>query len=124
MSIATCLADQDVVERVAALTRLLGDATRIRILGLLQTGPRNVSALCGDLELAQPTVSHHLAMLRTAGLVLTRREGKQIFYSLNPDHLGVLASEGGLRLSLGRVKMFLGCEDPARNTAAAAAVLN
>lgn len=43
----------------------------------------DVVAQLGDVT--QPTVSHHLSVLRQAGLVYTRREGKQIFYSLNQD---------------------------------------
>jgi DNA-binding transcriptional ArsR family regulator len=104
------LADPEVVGEMAALMRLLGEPTRIRVLGLLQSGELNVTALCEALSLAQPTVSHHLALLRTAGLVLTRRAGKQIFYSLNPEHLlSREVEEGGLKLRFGLVKMCLGC---------------
>jgi len=39
--------------------------------------------------ISQPTVSHHLAVLREAGLVYVRREGKQVFYSLNQDEVAV-----------------------------------
>ena len=100
--------DQDTVGTMAGLMRLLGDPTRIRVLGLLRPGEMNVTALCNELDLAQPTVSHHLGLLRTAGLVRTRRDGKQIFYSLNPEYLDVPDNNGTLRLNYGRVEMSLG----------------
>ena len=100
--------NNETVGTMAGLMRLLGDPTRIRVLGLLRPGEMNVTALCGELDLAQPTVSHHLGLLRTAGLVLTRRDGKQIFYSLNPDYLDVPDGNGTLRLNYGRVEMSLG----------------
>ncbi len=68
---------------LAELFRILGDRTRLRILMELQGGPRNVSALVRKLRMPQPTVSHHLSLLRRGELVVTRRSGKRIFYSLN-----------------------------------------
>jgi DNA-binding transcriptional ArsR family regulator len=115
------LADLDTVGEMSALMRLLGDPTRIRVLGLLQDGEMNVTALCGELSLAQPTVSHHLGLLRAAKLVLTRRAGKQIYYSLNPDHLVPSRSDdgggSGLLLTMGPVKIWLafGGKAPGRN---------
>lgn len=90
------LTDAERVGDVAAWLRLVGDATRIRILGLLMTGERNVSALCEALDLAQPTVSHHLGLLRNAEIVHTRREGKQVHYALNDEMVERVA--GGLCL--------------------------
>ena len=97
-------ADHDDVGAVAELLRLLGDATRIRILGLLQDGELNVSAMCDRLNLAQPTVSHHLGLLRSSGLVLTRRSGKQVYYELNDDLL-TSSRNGALTLDAGSVRV-------------------
>jgi ArsR family transcriptional regulator len=74
---------------LAELFGLLGDGTRLRIVMLLSQGPRNVSSLCETMRLPQPTVSHHLALLREAGVISNRREGKQVFYSLNGSADGV-----------------------------------
>jgi len=63
--------------------RTLGDPTRLRIVLLLQEGERNVTSICKKLKIPQPTVSHHLGLLRAAQLVQTRRDGKAIFYSLS-----------------------------------------
>ncbi len=71
------------VKALAQVFRVLGDPTRLRIWNVLQGGERNVTALCKRLKVPQPTVSHHLGILRMSGLVINRRSGKEIFYSLN-----------------------------------------
>lgn len=68
---------------LAELFQLLSDRTRLKIVLLLAEGPRNVSSLCESLKLPQPTISHHLSLLREQKVILNRREGKQVFYSLN-----------------------------------------
>lgn len=67
---------------LAGLFRVLGDPTRLAILRLLLESERNVSAVCEALKMPQPSISHHLGVLRTGGLVRTRRSGKEIHYSL------------------------------------------
>ena len=65
------------------LFKLLSDETRLRILlALLRTDEMHVRALCDLLDQSQPAVSHHLALLRVAGLIDRRREGKHNFYHL------------------------------------------
>ena len=71
------------LEPLVALFRLLSDKTRLNILTLLSKGERNVSSLCDELRLPQPTVSHHLGLLRMSNVISNRREGKQVFYSLD-----------------------------------------
>jgi DNA-binding transcriptional ArsR family regulator len=72
---------------------MLSDETRLRILFYLKRGERNVSAICSALKASQPTISHHLGLLRSTRLVLQRRSGKHIFYSLceGLDLSGVMA---------------------------------
>ena len=67
---------------VAEAARVLADRTRLRLLLLLAGGESNVTDLCGRLGLPQPSVSHHLGILRASGLVATRRDGKQVYYRL------------------------------------------
>lgn len=74
--------DQD-LEQLTALFRLLSDKTRLNILMMLAAGERNVSSLCDELKLPQPTVSHHLGLLRMNNVIGNRRSGKQVFYTLN-----------------------------------------
>ncbi len=118
---ANRLAEPRLVEKMAMLMRLFGDPTRIRLVGLLVDGEQNVSALCGELNVAQPPVSHHLALLRNAGLVVKRRAGKQIYYSLNSRHIPTRDVSDGLHVSYGHVRMCLGCreESPTPRTAPA-----
>ena len=74
--------DQD-LEQLTAVFRLLSDKTRLNILMLLSDGERNVTSLCEALKLPQPTVSHHLGLLRMNNIIGNRRDGKQVFYTLN-----------------------------------------
>jgi DNA-binding transcriptional ArsR family regulator len=68
---------------IAALRfRALGDETRLRILELLVDGERSVGELIDVTGLGQSLVSHHLRTLRDAGLVITRRDGRWIFYDI------------------------------------------
>jgi len=60
----------------------LADATRLRILALLQAGEICVCDIHGSLDLPQPTVSRHLAYLRKAGLVVGRKDGLWVHYRL------------------------------------------
>lgn len=70
--------------------KAFADETRQRIMLLLCCEWVCVSDIVAQLqEVSQPTVSHHLAILREADLVHVRREGKQIFYSLNQDQVAV-----------------------------------
>lgn len=70
--------------------KAIADETRQRIMGLLCCGWLCVGDIVDQMQgLSQPTVSHHLAILREAGLVHVRRDGKQVFYSLNQDEVAV-----------------------------------
>jgi DNA-binding transcriptional ArsR family regulator len=89
------LSDHDVVA-LSTVFGLLGDPTRVRILLLLCRGEMNVSKLCDVLKIPQPTVSHHLGLLRRGGLLQTRREGKSIHYALD----GKLEYSEGCELSI------------------------
>jgi ArsR family transcriptional regulator len=78
---------------LAELFKLLADETRLRILSLLQQCRElNVRTLCQLLRQSQPAVSHHLALLRVAGLIDMRRDGKHNFYRLMPQRLEELTS--------------------------------
>jgi ArsR family transcriptional regulator len=68
-------------------SKALADETRQEIMRLCCCRWLSVGEIVDALQVTQPTVSHHLALLRAAGLVDTRREGKQVFYSLNQSRL-------------------------------------
>lgn len=71
------------VEPMAKMFRILGDQTRLKIVMLLTAGEMNVTQICKKLKAPQPSVSHHLGLLRMGELVQTRRMGKEVFYSLS-----------------------------------------
>lgn len=60
----------------------LADSTRLALLGLMYNGPVSVGYLADTIGESQPKVSRHLAYLRNAGIVATRREGKRIYYKI------------------------------------------
>lgn len=70
--------------RMARCLKTLSDPNRIRILRILVRGEFCVSDLVAQLQVDQPKVSHHLAILRSAGIIRCRRDGRHINYSLFP----------------------------------------
>lgn len=70
----------------AELFRTLGHAVRIRVLELLQDGPRPVRELLADIGVESSNLSQHLAVLRRAGLISSSRDGSTVLYTLaTPD---------------------------------------
>ncbi|MBL6961669.1 MAG: helix-turn-helix transcriptional regulator [Anaerolineales bacterium] len=67
--------------------KALADETRQKIMSLCCCKWLSVGEIVEALHVSQPTVSHHLSILREAGLVDSRREGKQVFYSLNQEKI-------------------------------------
>ncbi|MFD4509289.1 ArsR/SmtB family transcription factor [Streptomyces sp. NPDC058457] len=72
---------------------MLSDVTRLHLLWLLAQGESDVGSLAERCEASRTAVSQHLAKLRLAGLVQTRREGRYIHYSLRDGHLRRLVTE-------------------------------
>jgi ArsR family transcriptional regulator len=81
------------LERATRLFHALSDSTRLAILQRLRFGERCVCDLTDALDAAQSRLSFHLKVLKDAGLVADRREGRWMYYTLNPD---ALAEMGGL----------------------------
>ena len=74
------------VKDLVQIFKLLGDETRLRVLLYLgRPEELHVRALCERLGQSQPVVSHHLSLLRVAGLVDSRRDGKHNYYRILPD---------------------------------------
>jgi DNA-binding transcriptional ArsR family regulator len=67
--------------------KALADETRQKIMNLVCCRWLSVNEIVEQLNVTQPTVSHHLAILRESGLVNIREEGKQTFYSLNQERV-------------------------------------
>ena len=71
--------------KVAAMFKALGDENRIRILKLLRGGEKCACKLLEELNICQPTLSHHMKIVWDAGIVAGRREGKWMHYSICCD---------------------------------------
>jgi DNA-binding transcriptional ArsR family regulator len=67
--------------------KALADDTRQRILEMLLEGERSVGNIADAFTISQPTISHHLNVLKQFGLVTSRKEGKQVFYTINRDNV-------------------------------------
>ncbi|MDO3013286.1 metalloregulator ArsR/SmtB family transcription factor [Mycobacteroides abscessus subsp. abscessus] len=78
---------EDQASLVVEVFRMLADATRIQLLWALRDGELSVTELSERVGKPSPSVSQHLAKLRMARLVRTRRAGTTIFYSLENDHV-------------------------------------
>jgi len=86
-TIATITAPPEELRAVAGVHKALADPTRLRILQRLAAGEGTVSELMHHVDLSQPLVSWHLRRLRTAGLVDTRRSGREVICRLSREAL-------------------------------------
>jgi ArsR family transcriptional regulator len=78
----------------AAAFKALGDPVRLRLLSLIAAHEGGEACVCdvaGAFELSQPTISHHLKVLREAGLVTSERRSTWVYYQVVPHRIGLLA---------------------------------
>lgn len=80
--------DDDTLLDIAELFKVFGDSTRTKILAALSVSEMCVACISVVLGMSVSAVSHQLRILRQARLVKTRRDGKEIYYSLDDDHVG------------------------------------
>jgi len=73
---------QDVFDSVADTFVLLSDPTRVKILWLLCHTEDCVANIAAAVEMSSPAVSHHLKVLRSAGILTSRKDGKEVYYTL------------------------------------------
>ena len=87
--------DADTAQHLADLFKTLGDPTRIKILSLLtKTEEMRVYDIADSLPMGQSAISHQLRVLRSARLVKFRRDGKEVLYSIDDDHVMKLLGQG------------------------------
>lgn len=86
--------DTEKLYDLAELFKVFGDSTRIRILCALLKKEMCVYHLSEALEMGQSAISHQLRILRGSGLVKTRRSGKEMYYSLDDEHVKIIFDAG------------------------------
>jgi DNA-binding transcriptional ArsR family regulator len=86
-------ADDGHVEEAVRVLKLLADSTRLRLIRELLHGEHSVGDLADHLGVRQAAVSQHLAKLRWAGVVTSRRDGNRIYYRTTDDHVARLVAE-------------------------------
>jgi ArsR family transcriptional regulator len=79
---------------LAELFGALSDTSRVQIISALMRGEMNVGALARIVGVSESAASHHLRSLRMLRLVRPRKEGRQVFYSLDDDHIADLFQRG------------------------------
>ena len=93
--------DEHTAAHVAELFRAFSDTSRVRILSALIASELNVSALAGIVGISELAISHHLRGLRQMHLVQSRREGKEVYYRIEDDHLIALFQQGVKHIKFG-----------------------
>ncbi|MFT5300483.1 MAG: DNA-binding transcriptional ArsR family regulator [Mariniblastus sp.] len=89
-------------EDCASVLKVLADETRLAVVELLMDGPLHVGEMNASLNVEQTLLSHHLRVLREAGLVESERKGKQVLYSLANQ---VQSKRRGRAINLGCCKI-------------------
>ena len=80
----------DLETELSRICSALSDPKRLLILNMLRTGELCACEILGEFSITQPTLSHHMDILCSNGLVNARREGRWIFYSLNHSKISLL----------------------------------
>ena len=85
-----CIMDNSEIYEISELFKAFADSTRIKILLSLFDGERSVGEIVNEVGATQTAVSHQLRALKGTHLVKGRREGKNIFYSLDDEHVKII----------------------------------
>ncbi len=88
------LLDEHIAAHVAELFRSFSDTSRVRILFALSQKEMNTSALAQALEISESAISHHLRGLRQMRIVQSRRDGKEVYYRIDDEHIVALFQQG------------------------------
>ena len=85
---------KETIEAIAELFKGFADPTRVHILSMLAEKELCVTEICDAVDVSQSAVSHQLALMKQMHLVTSRREGKNILYSLADDHIRTILEMG------------------------------
>ncbi len=86
--------DEHTAAHVAELFRAFSDTSRVRILSALVDKSMNVSALAQMVGISESAISHHMRGLRQMRLVSSRKDGKEVYYSVEDEHIIHLFQQG------------------------------
>ena len=86
--------NDETAQHVAELFSILGDTSRVKIIAALLDGPMNVQSLANTVNISPSAVSHHMRSLRQMHLVRAKKKGRQVFYSLDDQHVEELFQRG------------------------------
>ena len=91
---STPILDEHTAAHVAEIFRAFSDTSRVRILSAIIEKEVNISALSKIVGITESAVSHHMRGLRQMRIVQARRDGKEVFYSVNDPHIIALFQQG------------------------------
>ena len=81
------MADEDMLNKLAEFFKILGDTTRTKILYALDKNEMCVCDIANVLNMSKSSISHQLGTLRRSGIVKCRKVGKEVFYTLDDEHV-------------------------------------
>jgi ArsR family transcriptional regulator, lead/cadmium/zinc/bismuth-responsive transcriptional repressor len=94
MKPSSTILDEHLAAHVAELFRAFSDTSRVRILSALISQEMNITALAGAVGISESAVSHHMRGLRQMRLVQSRRDGKEVYYRVEDEHIIALFQQG------------------------------
>ena len=86
--------DIDVTEQMAVLFKMFADSTRLKIMQVLLNNELNVCEIAYLLNMTHSAISHQLATLKMTNLVKSRKNGKEVYYSLSDEHVSSIIAIG------------------------------
>jgi DNA-binding transcriptional ArsR family regulator len=86
--------NQEIIVRLANTLSLLGEPTRLGLVVYLMDKEACVSELTEQMAMSQPSISHHLRLLKDARILKAVKRGKMIYYSINDEHVKIILAAG------------------------------
>jgi len=88
------LTDEKLLRKMAEIFKVMNDPTRLKIINALLLSEMCVCDIAALMGMTQPTISHHLKIMRQSELIKYRRDGKTVYYSLDDGHIETLFQNG------------------------------
>ena len=92
--LSSTILDEHLAAHVAELFRSFSDTSRVRILSALVSAEMNIGALAAVVGISESAVSHHMRGLRQMRIVQSRRDGKEVYYRVDDEHIIALFQQG------------------------------